>query len=92
MSCGEWCPKCYCEIVSVTRGIPSMGRCAAGHETDRRDCLRRKPEPSDPISILAIARADAMITGVGWVRIMQDGKCERVDPKTILVTSEEPET
>jgi hypothetical protein len=83
MAYGEWCPKCYGEIVSVTRGVPSIGKCASGHETDRRDVLRRKPEPSDPISVLAMARADAIILGSGWVRIMPDGKCERIDPSTI---------
>jgi len=43
---GEWCPKCGAEIISVTRSIPSMGSCKNGHKTDRRDALRREPEPT----------------------------------------------
>jgi hypothetical protein len=88
---GEWCPKCYGEIVSVTRGIPSMGKCTVGHETDRRDVLRRKPAPKDPISVLAMARSDAIIFGIGWVRILPDGSCERIDQKSICITSPEPD-
>jgi hypothetical protein len=42
---GEWCPTCGGSIVRVTRGIPSMGTCANGHTTDRRDTLRRIPTP-----------------------------------------------
>jgi hypothetical protein len=52
---GEWCPTCGAEIVSVTRGIPSMGTCASGHVTDRRDCPRRKPE-----TCMALADAQGM--------------------------------
>lgn len=44
MAYGEWCPTCGAEIMSVTRGVPSMGTCANGHKTDRRDVLRREPE------------------------------------------------
>jgi hypothetical protein len=43
---GEWCPICKAPIQSVTRGIPSLGRCVNGHTTDRRDVLRREPEPA----------------------------------------------
>ncbi len=42
---GEWCPHCGNPIISVTRGIPSMGTCSEGHTTDRRDTLRRQPIP-----------------------------------------------
>lgn len=44
MSYGEWCPTCSAPIVSVTRGIPSIGTCENGHKIDRRDVLRREPE------------------------------------------------
>lgn len=47
-SYGEWCPTCGAGIVSVTRGIPSMGTCSNGHVTDRRDTLRRPP--ADPVA------------------------------------------
>lgn len=43
MSYGEWCPTCGEKIVKVTRGIPSMGLCEYGHETDRREVLRHPP-------------------------------------------------
>jgi len=54
---GEWCPKCAAEIVSVTRGIPSMGTCKNGHTTDRRDTLRREPVPVADLSQAAVAAA-----------------------------------
>lgn len=44
---GEWCPVCSEPIISVTRGIPSMGTCVNQHTTDRRDVLRRKPVIED---------------------------------------------
>jgi hypothetical protein len=54
---GEWCPTCGAGIVSVTRGIPSMGTCSNGHTTDRRDTLRRSPV--DPVATeLAALRAE----------------------------------
>lgn len=48
MSYAEWCPVCSEPIILVTRGVPSMGSCANGHSTDRRDVLRRKPVATDP--------------------------------------------
>lgn len=45
MSYAEWCPTCYAEVVRITRGIPSMGTCKSGNTFNRRDALRRKPEP-----------------------------------------------
>ena len=54
---GEWCPKCSAEIVSVTRGIPSMGTCKNGHTTDRRDTLRREPAPRTDLSQASVAAA-----------------------------------
>lgn len=57
MAYGEWCPKCGSEIIAVTRGIPSMGRCTNGHMTDRRDCLRREPEPD----LIPKAERDALV-------------------------------
>lgn len=47
MAYGEWCPKCGAEIVSITRGIPSMGTCANGHKTDRRDTLHAAPDATN---------------------------------------------
>lgn len=58
MSYGEWCQTCGAEIVSVTRGIPSMGTCANGHRIDRRDALRR--EPSKP-EMVSRSEAEAMV-------------------------------
>lgn len=48
MSYAEWCPVCSEPIISVTRGVPSMGSCVNGHSTDRRDVLRRKPVAPEP--------------------------------------------
>lgn len=47
MAYGQWCPICGEPIISVTRGVPSVGLCANGHSTDRRDVLRRKPDTPD---------------------------------------------
>lgn len=58
---GEWCPTCGGPIVAVTRGIPSMGTCAEGHRTDRRDVLRREPEQPAMVPAAALTAAQAEI-------------------------------
>lgn len=64
MAYNIWCPTCGEEIISVTRGIPSMGRCVNGHETDRRMALRRKPlTPGESLVNLTVREA-AKQTGV----------------------------
>lgn len=60
MSYGEWCPNCGAEIVAVTRGIPSMGTCENGHITDRRDTLRRKPDPAHDLAAQVVKLTEAL--------------------------------
>ena len=69
MAYGEWCPTCGAEIVSITRGIPSMGTCANGHKTDRRDVLRREPESELSKALAEIAKLRADLANAGAVMV-----------------------
>jgi len=69
MAYGEWCPTCGAEIVSITRGIPSMGTCANGHKTDRRDVLRREPESELSKAQAEIAKLRADLANAGAVMV-----------------------
>lgn len=98
MSYGQWCPTCCAEVVSVTRGIPSMGTCENGHTFDRRDALRRKPDPQDEITALraqlAAAEADkleamervreAAVKRVKWLLLGRPRVVEQQITKAIL--------
>lgn len=69
---GEWCPKCNGAIVSVTRGIPSMGLCAKGHRTDRREVLRVDPATSGPHeAVIDTSRVDSVAAAI-WPVIESD--------------------
>lgn len=88
---GEWCPICGAAIVSVTRGIPSMGTCSNSHVTDRRDTLRRPPanplatemaalrkERDDALTRLAAAegRVTALTEALVWCSGSDDFQVE----------------
>ena len=57
MAYGEWCPVCGSPIITVTRGIPSMGICSNNHSTDRRDALHREPTGETKDAIIALLTA-----------------------------------
>lgn len=40
---------------------------------------------SDPISVLGEALKDARYAGIGFVKVLPDGKVERLDPKDVMI-------
>ena len=85
-----FCPKCGAVGQSRERRMNGDDKCASGHTYPSRESLSERPELSDPMSVLSVAREDAEKFGAGWVRIWPDGKCERMDPMKITTHSEEP--
>ena len=82
-----FCPKCGAAGKMRERRPNGDDKCEAGHVYLSRDSLRERPQLSDPISVLKVAREDAEKFGAGWVRIWPGGKCERIDP-TIVYTKD----
>jgi len=81
----EWCPVCKDRIVSVSRGIPSMGVCAKGHRTDRRQVLRVNPEETPDVEKMHRHEAeyrDLWRAVEGGLKSAQDAHPEIIIPNT----------
>jgi hypothetical protein len=84
-----FCPKCGAAGQCRERRMNGDDKCASGHTYPSRESLSERPQFSDPVSVLSVAREDAEKFGAGWVRIWPDGKCERIDPMKVYTKDEE---